>query len=130
MKESSPEQILLPQVLARRLCPKGAGAALRLLRWTSKALGRPKFNGYTKRDGWELTGMDWNTGETVHRTIFGQDNLGNGAYALIQFVENGDLLSQACDGLGCHSAPPCIVVMDLSAFMQVAWIFGRRVAGR
>jgi hypothetical protein len=55
-------------------------------------------NGYTKQDGWELTGMDWNTGETVHRTIFGQDNLGNGAYALIQFLENGDLLFNSVGG--------------------------------
>lgn len=28
-------------------------------------------NGYTDKDGWEITGMDWNTGKTVHRTIFG-----------------------------------------------------------
>ncbi len=55
-------------------------------------------NGYTKTDGWELTGMDWNTGLTVHRTIFGQDNLGNGAYALIQFIENGDLLFNSVGG--------------------------------
>jgi hypothetical protein len=50
------------------------------------------------KTGWELTGMDWNTGETVHRTIFGQDNLGNGAYALIQFLENGDLLFNSIGG--------------------------------
>ena len=56
------------------------------------------INGYTKKDGWEITGMDWNTGATVHRTIFGQDNLGNGAYALIQFLENGDLLFNSVGG--------------------------------
>jgi hypothetical protein len=55
-------------------------------------------NGYTKQDGWELTGMDWNTGEIVHRTIFGQDNLGNGAYALIQFLPDGDLLFNSVGG--------------------------------
>jgi len=33
--------------------------------------------------GWEVTGMDWNTGETVHRTIFGKTNYGNGAYAIL-----------------------------------------------
>jgi hypothetical protein len=55
-------------------------------------------NGYTKQDGWEVTGMDWNTGETVHRTIFGQDNLGNGAYALIQFLANGDMLFNSVGG--------------------------------
>ena len=56
-------------------------------------------NGYSKQDGWEVTGMDWNTGETVHRTIFGQDNLGNGAYAIIQFLENGDLLFNSIGGV-------------------------------
>lgn len=55
-------------------------------------------NGYTKKDGWELTGMDWSTGETVHRSIFGQDTLGNGAYALIQFLPNGDLLFNSIGG--------------------------------
>jgi len=55
-------------------------------------------NGYTKADGWEVTGMDWDTGKTVHRTIFGQDNLGNGAYALIQSFPNGDLLFNSVGG--------------------------------
>ncbi|MFL0274407.1 hypothetical protein [Mycobacterium sp. SMC-19] len=50
------------------------------------------LNGYTEADGWEVTGLDWQTGETVHRTIFGQSNLGNGAYALIEGLPNGDLL--------------------------------------
>lgn len=55
-------------------------------------------SGYTKDDGWEVTGLDWNTGQTVHRTIFGQSNLGNGAYALIQFFPNGDLLFNSIAG--------------------------------
>ena len=55
-------------------------------------------NGYTKQDGWEVTGMDWANGQTVHRTIFGQDNLGNGAYALIQFFPNGDMLFNSIGG--------------------------------
>ena len=55
-------------------------------------------NGYTKADGWEVTGMDWDTGETVQRVIFGQDNLGNGAYALIQYAPNGDLLFNGVGG--------------------------------
>ena len=46
----------------------------------------------------ELTGMDWNTGKTVHRSIFGQDYLGNGAYALIRFLPNGDLLFNGIGG--------------------------------
>ena len=55
-------------------------------------------NGYSKRDGWELTGLDWNTGQTVHRTIFGHDNLGNGACASIQFLPDGDLLFNSVGG--------------------------------
>jgi hypothetical protein len=55
-------------------------------------------NGYTHMEGWELTGLDWMTGKTVHRTLFGQDNLGNGAYALIQFLPNGDLLFNSIGG--------------------------------
>jgi hypothetical protein len=55
-------------------------------------------NGYTAKDGWEVTGMDWQSGGTVHRTIFGQDNLGNGAYAIIQLFPNGDLLFNGIAG--------------------------------
>lgn len=55
-------------------------------------------NGYTKADGWEVTGLDWTSGKTVHRTIFGQSNLGNGAYALIEFFPNGDLLFNSVGG--------------------------------
>lgn len=55
-------------------------------------------NGYTKADGWEVTGLDWQSGKTVHRTIFGQSNFGNGAYALIQFFPNGDLLFNGVGG--------------------------------
>lgn len=56
------------------------------------------LNGYTKSEGWEVTGLDWQTGETVHRTIFGQSNLGNGAYALIEGLPNGDLLFNSVGG--------------------------------
>ena len=49
-------------------------------------------NGYTAADGWEVTGMDWTTGTTVHRTIFGHKTFGNGAYAILQYLNNGDLL--------------------------------------
>ncbi|MET9488455.1 hypothetical protein [Nocardia sp. NPDC006630] len=55
-------------------------------------------NGYSKADGWELTGLDWKTGETVHRTIFGQSNLGNGAYAIVEAFPNGDLLFNSIGG--------------------------------
>lgn len=55
-------------------------------------------NGYSNKDGWEVTGLDWTTGKTVFRTIFGQDNKGNGAYAILQFIENGDLLFNSVIG--------------------------------
>lgn len=55
-------------------------------------------NGYSKLDGWEVTGLDWNTGKVVHRTIFGHSNLGNGAYAILQFAENGDLIFNSVGG--------------------------------
>ena len=42
--------------------------------------------------------MDWNTGKTVHRTIFGKDNFGNGAYATIEFFPDGDLLFNSIAG--------------------------------
>jgi hypothetical protein len=64
----------------------------------SSAVDLAFVNGYTKEEGWEVTGMDWNTGETAFRAIFGQTNLGNGAYALIQFLENGDLLFNSIGG--------------------------------
>lgn len=48
--------------------------------------------------GWEVTGMDWNTGETVHRTLFGKTNYGNGAYAILQYFPNGDLLFNSLVG--------------------------------
>ncbi|MFO0462429.1 MAG: hypothetical protein ACK50I_25035 [Burkholderiales bacterium] len=55
-------------------------------------------NGYSKADGWEVTGLDWDTGRTVSRTIFGQNNKGNGAYAILQFLENGDMLFNSVIG--------------------------------
>ncbi len=53
---------------------------------------------YTAGDGWEITGMDWETGATVHRTIFGQSNLGNGAYTLIKYLAGGDLVFNSIGG--------------------------------
>jgi hypothetical protein len=40
----------------------------------------------------------WSDGQTVHRTISGQDNLGNGAYAIIQFLDNSDLSFNSIGG--------------------------------
>ena len=48
--------------------------------------------------GWEVTGLDWRTGTTRHRTILGKDNRANGAYAIIQFFDNGDLLYNSVSG--------------------------------
>ena len=55
-------------------------------------------NGYTEAAGWEVTGLDWGTGATSHRVIFGQTSRGNGAYAIIQYMENGDLLFNSVGG--------------------------------
>lgn len=55
-------------------------------------------NGYTKQNGWEVTGMDWNTGKTIHQTLFGQQNFGNGAYAILEYLENSDLLFNSISG--------------------------------
>jgi len=55
-------------------------------------------NGYSERDGWEVTGLDWETGTTVSRTIFGHNNKGNGAYAILQFLEDGDMLFNSVIG--------------------------------
>lgn len=55
-------------------------------------------NGYAPSTGWEVTGLDWNTGATRHRVMFGQSNRGNGAYAIIQYMPNGDLLFNSVCG--------------------------------
>jgi hypothetical protein len=56
------------------------------------------INGYTPQDGWEVTGLDWDTGITVHRTIFGDVNFGNGAYAILQYLGNKNLLFNSIAG--------------------------------
>lgn len=64
----------------------------------SSSAGIVFVNGYSAADGWEVTGLDWKTGETVHRTIFGKTNYGNGAYAIVEAFENGDLLFNSIGG--------------------------------
>ena len=49
-----------------------------------------------RRLGGHWPGLEY--GEIVHRTIFGYDNFGNGAYAILQFMENGDLLFNSVGG--------------------------------
>lgn len=55
-------------------------------------------NGYYKDSGWEVTGLDWNTGKTVTRVMFGHNNRGNGAYSITQFMPDGDLLLNSLIG--------------------------------
>lgn len=55
-------------------------------------------NGYTAERGWEISGLDWNTGKNRTRVEFGQTNRGNGAYAILQILENGDLLFNSVIG--------------------------------
>ncbi len=55
-------------------------------------------NGYTEERGWEVTGLDWDNGSTVHQTMFGRLNLGNGAYAILQYLEDGDLVFNSIVG--------------------------------
>ncbi len=64
----------------------------------SQSASMALVNGYYERSGWEVTGLDWNTGETIHRTVFGKKNLGNGAYAIIQYLADGFLLFNSIVG--------------------------------
>ncbi len=54
-------------------------------------------NGY-ESDGWVVTGMDWKTGATRQRVVFGKNNRGNGAYAVIQYLSDGSLLFNSVAG--------------------------------
>lgn len=56
------------------------------------------INGYRYTYGWEVLGLDWNTGKTVHQTAFGDVNFGNGAYAILQYSDNDDLLFNSIAG--------------------------------
>ena len=51
-----------------------------------------------QKTGWEVTGLDWDNGKTVYRAKFGFDNYGHGAYAIVQFLPNGDLLFNSIAG--------------------------------
>lgn len=56
-----------------------------------------KRYGYNS-SGWEVTGLDWKSGATRHRSILGKNNRANGAYAIIQYLANGDLLFNSVAG--------------------------------
>lgn len=64
----------------------------------STASGMVFVNSYNKGTGWEITGLDWESGATRHRVIFGDTNLGNGAHAIIQYLPDGDLLFNSVYG--------------------------------
>ena len=48
--------------------------------------------------GWEVLGLDWDTGKIVHHTTFGDKNFGNGGYAIPEYLENGDLVFNSIVG--------------------------------
>ena len=55
-------------------------------------------NGWYDNAGWEITGLDWATGKTRHQVNLGKSNRGNGAYAILQYFPNGDLLFNSVAG--------------------------------
>lgn len=61
-------------------------------------------NGFYPESGWEVTGLDWNNGKIVHRSLFGKNNYGNAAFATLQYFANGDMLFNSIAG-------PCRVRM-------------------
>lgn len=82
----------------RSVWSRGDVVATSMVPAASSTSGLVMVNGYTQADGWEVTGLDWETGATAQRVIFGPDNLGNGAYALIQYLPDGDLLFNGVGG--------------------------------
>lgn len=56
------------------------------------------INGYRLPHGWEVLGLNWDTGDIVHQTTFGDANFGNGAYAILQYLKNDDLLFNSIAG--------------------------------
>lgn len=82
----------------RSLWTRGDVISTSMVPIASAPSGMVFVNGYTAEDGWEVTGMDWETGKTVHRTFLGKSGYGNGAYALLQFNEAGDLIFNSVGG--------------------------------
>jgi hypothetical protein len=77
---------------------RGDVVSISMVPLASSGAGAVFVNGYSAEDGWEVTGLDWETGKTVSRTIFGHDNRGNGTYAILQFLEDGDMLFNSVIG--------------------------------
>lgn len=77
---------------------RGDVVSVSMVPLASSGAGAVFVNGYSEKDGWEVTGLDWETGATVSRTIFGHDNKGNGTYGILQFLEDGDMLFNSVIG--------------------------------
>jgi hypothetical protein len=77
---------------------RGDVVSISMVPLASSGAGAVFVNGYSAEDGWEVTGLDWDTGKTVSRTVFGQDNKGNGTYAILQFLADGDMLFNSVIG--------------------------------
>lgn len=77
---------------------RGDVVSVSMVPLASSGAGAVFVNGYSEKEGWEVTGLDWETGATVSRTIFGHNNKGNGAYAILQFLEDGDMLFNSVIG--------------------------------
>ncbi len=56
------------------------------------------INTYNQEKGWQVLGYDWESGMLVHEVNMGKTSYGNGAYALIEYFENGDLLFNGIGG--------------------------------
>ena len=57
------------------------------------------FPGYRLPYGWEVLGLDWDTGKTVHHTIFGDKNFGSAVFSgPLEYLENGDLVFNSIVG--------------------------------
>jgi len=55
-------------------------------------------NTYQRPDGWQVQCLDWDTGEIYQSVSFGSTSYGNGAYALLQYLPDGDLLFNGIGG--------------------------------
>jgi hypothetical protein len=77
---------------------RGDVVSISMVPLASSGAGAVFVNGFSRDAGWEVTGLDWETGKTVSRVVFGHTNKGNGAYAMLQFLENGDVLFNSVIG--------------------------------
>ncbi|MDR5817432.1 hypothetical protein QCE62_27895 [Caballeronia sp. LZ033] len=82
----------------RSVWARGDVVSVSMVPSISTGSGMVFVNGYYPQSGWEITGMDWKTGETVHRVSLGQGNLGNGAYGVVEYLPDGDLLFNSIGG--------------------------------